>query len=259
MDQSAFSLDSAVDSSASDESQCDELPRDDARNETPPPEFGIVDLVEAFTAMRHEWRGQIRESRSLTEAVREAVTTLQELEVKRRAGAGDVPADESRRLAELIADTDHQLTRAIAAVEQYETNRRRRAEANARAVEQSYDGMNALARWFARPLLATLNQLRQADEQEMENPAIEGLNLVLARLRRTMRDHEIERIDTPGREFDASIMNAIGTAECAETPPGHVAEQLSPCYLWRDGPLRFADVRVAAQPSSEGDSNTSVA
>lgn len=234
--------DSAFSQSSGEPSRGDGPPRDE------PPEFGMVDIVEAFTAMRHEWRGQTKESRALAEQIQAAVTNLQSLEANlltRAAADLAEESTESERLVQLIAETDHQLSRAVAAVTQWEANRRLREVADAKAVERYFAGMNAIARWFARPLLAFIAEQRPAQERMTENPAIEGLDLVLARLRRTMNEHRIERLEAEGEAFDANTMHAIGTVAAEDCPTGHVAEQLSPAYLWRGRLLRFADVRVA--------------
>ena len=105
--------------------------------------------------------------------------------------------------------------------------------------------MNPLARWFARPLLRFLTEQRQRVDHPSESAAVEGLNLVLARLRRSMKESHIERVDTQGQSFDANIMNAIGTVKSSDHLSGHVVEQFSPGYRWRGRLLRCADVRVA--------------
>lgn len=212
------------------------------------PQFGAVDIVEAFTAMRHEWRGQTKESRNLAEQIQAAVATLQELEANRldeSAETGRAVNEESKKLAALIAETDHQLTRAIRAVEQAETHRRQREAADYEALEQYFSSLSRLRRRLARPLWKFVLGQRQKQKPTGEDPALEGLNLVLARLRRSMKEHNIERVDTEGQPFDANTMNAIGTMESPDHPSGHVAEQLSPCYRWRGEILQFADVRVA--------------
>jgi molecular chaperone GrpE len=213
------------------------------------PQFGAVDIVEAFTAMRHEWRGQTRESRDLAEQIRAAVTNIQQLESKLLAVAGDRPDDtpESRQLAMLIAETEHPLSRAVAAAAQWESGRQRRAAEIAKTIDECAAGMNGLARWFARPLLALLAGQNSAREPAEENPALEGLSMVLARLRRMMQEREIERFDVLGLPFDPEAMHAIGTMTSADFPAGHVGEQISPAYRWRGELLRFADVRVADQ------------
>ena len=221
------------------------------------PEFGALEIVEAFTAMRHEWRGQTKESRLLAEQIQAAVATLQSLEshlrVKQAAvqaeGTPAEQAEEIKPLVLLITDIDHQLTRAIAAITDWETVRHSRAEADQRAIAQYFSEMNPVARWFAHPLLTFIAGQREPQEKSAENPAIEGLNLILARLRRAMKELRVERLDTLGREFDANIMHAIGTITTSDYPDGVVADQLSPAYLWQGQILRFADVRVARSES----------
>lgn len=208
------------------------------------PLFGAVDIVEAFTAMRHEWRGQTKEGRALAEQIETAVASLRSLESRLLASAaGARPDDSARPLVQLIIETDHQLSRAVAAISQWEANRRLRQAADARAVELFFAGMSWIARRFARPLLAFIAEQRTG--VVAEDPAIEGLNLVLARLRRSMHEQGIRRLDVAGLPFDAATMHAIGTVAAENCPSGHVAEQLSAAYYWQDRVLRFADVRVA--------------
>jgi molecular chaperone GrpE len=211
------------------------------------PQFGAVDIVEAFTAMRHEWRGQTKESRALAERLQAAAANIQALESKLLAVVADRGPDaEARPLALLIAETDHQLTRAVTAAEQWEAERRRREEADAKAVEACVAAMSGAARWLAHPLLTLLAAQRSAHAADEGHPTLEGLNMVLARLRRMMREQGIERLDVQGEPFDADTMHAIGAVAATDFPPGHVAEQLSPAYLRHGEILRFADVRVAS-------------
>lgn len=196
--------------------------------------------------MRHEWRGQAKEGRALAEQLETAVTSIRSLESKLLACVADNRTDDSAKpLVELIVETDHQLARAAAAIEQWELNRRLREAAEAKAVDHCRDGMSRLARWFARPLLEIISIQRGAQGPVGEHPAIEGLNLVLARLRRAMQEQCIQRIDVAGQPFDAATMHAIGVVASADCPAGHVAEQLSPAYSWQGRLLRFADVRIA--------------
>ncbi len=235
--------DSPYDFSSSDKTSFEE---DQPQEEGP--QFGAVDIVEAFTAMRHEWRGQSKESRGIAEQIQAAVAAIQDLEAKlldRVPESSDQAGEASKQLAQLIAESDHQFTRAVRAIEQAETNRRLCDEAESHAVKQSISSLSALARWLARPLLKLLEEQHRAREQTQESSAIEGLNLVLARLRRSMKDLDIQRVDTEGQPFDGNTMNAIGTMDSSEHPSGHVAEQISPCYRWQGQVLRFADVRVA--------------
>lgn len=227
-------------------------PLEESEPNTEEPRFGVIDIVEAFTAMRHEWRGQTKESRQLAEQLQAAVGTLREIErqlldrLPPSTPAEEAPTNEdSKRFAELIADLDHQFTRAVQAVEQAETNRRLREAEEAKAVHRFFSSMNPLARWLARPLLRFVTEQREEGTHPSESAAVEGLNLVLSRLRRSMRELHLERVDTQGQPFDANIMNAIGTAESTDHPSGYVVEQFSSGYRWQGHLLRCAEVRVA--------------
>ncbi len=203
--------------------------------------------------MRHELRGHTKDSRALAELIQGAATNIQSLESKLRGLVTDTPVDDDRSgdataakpLVQVIIETDHQLSRAVSAIAQWDTNRKRRAEEDTKAVERYFAGMNRLARWWARPLFTFITEQRSVPDSSVQSPAVTGLDLVLARLRRMMSEHAIERLDVEGQPFDANTMYAIGIIETADCPSGHVAEQLSPAYRWRGGLLRFADVRVA--------------
>ncbi len=242
MFQSEFRSEPAESSSPGNHSSADDVPQ-----------FGAVDIVEAFTAMRHEWRGQSKESRLLVEQIQTAVTHIQFLESKLLAGIADARKEDNgsgdkveiKPLVLLLTDTDHQLSRAISAIDQWESTRRQQAEIDWKSVEQYFASMNAVARWFARPLLMFIAGQRTVPAASAENNAVEGLNLILARLRDTMKEHGIERLETLGQAFEPETMHAIGTMETTDYPAGYVAEQLSPGYFWQGQVLRFANVRVA--------------
>lgn len=212
------------------------------------PQFGAVDIVEAFTAMRHEWRGQTKESRAVAELIQNAASQLESLESRLLASIADNRPDDSseaRKLVQIVVETDHQFSRAVTALIQWQANQRQREEVEARTVEQHIARMNWVARWFARPLVDHMTARHAVQRAIGEDPAIEGLNMVLARLRRTMHEQRIERLDMDGQPFNADTMHAIGTIESADCPAGHVVEQLSPAYRWRGDLIQFATVRLA--------------
>lgn len=214
------------------------------------PRFGLIDIVEAFTAMRHEWRGQTKESRALAESLQVAVASIEAMKEDLSARIVPLSDGEARQHAETLTLLDHQLTRAIAAIRQTEVRRKRQELFSAEAIEQYYRVMNPAARWFARGLFRFVMQQHDSRQEQDsdEAPAIEGLKLILARLHHAMKEQQIERIETMGQPFDPKTMNAIEGVESQEFPPGHVTEVVFPGYRWRGQILRFADVRVATQP-----------
>jgi molecular chaperone GrpE len=221
---------------------------DESSPAEPAPQFGAVDIVEAFIAMRHEWRGQTKECRALAHQIDTAVENMQSLEAKLLARiAESIPEQPSQslQLVQLIVETDHQFARAVQSLEQWHKARREREDENVKAIERFFANMNPLARWFARPLCEFMTAQGRSQPTKTQDSAIEGLSLVLGGLRRAMNEHHIERIDVRGQPFDPNTMYAVGSVDMADCLSGHVAEQLSAAYRWRGQIVRFAEVRVA--------------
>ncbi len=228
------------------------------------PEFGLVDVIEAFTAMRHEWRTQSKESREfagsltatadqilqLERRMAEAIAGLQETIVQRGSD------DTSRRLAETLADIDHHLAHAVDAVTTAEHVLLDGDAASSSAwkhlVDQQLEQQGRLRRFFVRSFAGSLKAAIEAQAQRSADEAAKqidsqrsGLQMLVDRVRRMLTDQEVERIDTAGQPFDAEIMHAIDAAETSHCRSGHVAKQYSAAYRWRGKLLRYAEVRVA--------------
>ena len=45
------------------------------------PQFGLLDVVEAFTAMRHEWRTQSKQNRDLAQSMQASTELLTRLDI----------------------------------------------------------------------------------------------------------------------------------------------------------------------------------
>jgi molecular chaperone GrpE len=212
------------------------------------PQFGLADVIEAFTAMRHEWRNQAREGRELSSAVVASVERLQQLENRLETKLDAAAADSNvSSLVYLIIDIEAHVSRAVDACVKYDTDRMRQQSDRMAAVREQFERQSLLARWLSRPFLQkTLETLNANDcSQSPVSPETEGLQLVVARLRRLMAEQDIRRLDVAGKPFDADLMNAVSVVESSQHPPGHVVEELSPAYRWRGQLLRFADVRVS--------------
>lgn len=239
---------SGLPSSADELDQSDSSDQSDLSCEDDIPEFGLTDVIEAFTAMRHEWRGQAREGRELSSAVIASVERIQQLENRLTAQLAVATSDDIiSNLVNLIVDIDAHLSRAVDACVKYDAVRIRQPAEPATAVREAFEKQNFLARWFSRPFLQKALEILDTDASQKSpvNPAMEGLQLVVSRLRRMMAERDIKRLEVTGRPFDAEIMNAVSVVESSQYPPGHVVEELSPAYRWRGQLLRCADVRVS--------------
>ena len=209
--------------------------------------LGAVDIVEAFTTLRHEIKLQVRGGRELQQTLQES---FQRLEQKLATPIGTTPSSESWKMAEAIADIEESLQRAIESIVPKTV-----VASEEDDVLQQCDAILSKAPWIARVFAGGwIAQFRSAlvDSRAASKPAAavqdashKGLELLLARVHRLMKQFEIERVNVLHQAFDAETMNAVDRIHAPSVPSAHVAQQLRPLYLWRNITLRCAEVRIA--------------
>ena len=109
-------------------------PRPDSEPGPPPREFGIIDLVEEFTALRHELKLQTKSGRGLIEqtdntvaALRQAIDQFRSVEPKEAQAAWTA----GKALAEALADLDEALVRGEREIDRARQPDRRRVDPRA--------------------------------------------------------------------------------------------------------------------------------
>ncbi|MEZ6118841.1 MAG: nucleotide exchange factor GrpE [Pirellulaceae bacterium] len=227
------------------EATCDSATSADAE-----PQFGLVDVVDAFTALRHEYRSQIKEGRQLAEQLASSTEQirhleqqlLQQLQRLPALDAGGEQADD--RSYKTLVEFDIQLTRAVHTVTARDEVQQAAQTQQHAKLSNAVNKLSPLARWFAKPLVATVQEWID-NAPPTDASVAEGLAILLSKLRESLKEHDIQRIDTCGQPFDGTIMESIGTMSAPQVPAGHVAEQLSPAYRRRQRILKFAQVRIA--------------
>lgn len=222
-----------------------------------PPLLGAVDIVEAFTAMRHELKLQVRGGRELQETLQ---TTLERLEqrltaLQQTAASSTPSSDEGRRLAEAVAEIEESLRRVWDTMSRQSASQQSAPCRLAYTLLDQFDGAVAHATWGTRKFAGRLLQeIRGMIEQaaaaaertdESFQETCRGLELLLARVHRLMQQCAIERVDVLHQPFDAETMHAIDVIDDPDVASSHVAQQLRPAYLWQGRILRYADVRLA--------------
>lgn len=219
--------------------------------ESPDALLGALDIVEAFTSLRHELKLQVRGGRELQESMLENFQRLEQKlsAVPATANAGN--NSDSRKMAEAIAEIEESLNRAIESIIQNAM-----AVPTATNVLGRFDEMVATAPWVARKFASSwLQELRAAVAHSIaeaksldktKDATFRGLELLLARVHRLMQQFEIERENVLHKQFDSELMNAVDLIPDPQVPSGFVAEQLRPLYRWHGAVLRCAEVRVAS-------------
>lgn len=222
-------------------------------------EFGAVDIVAAFTALRHDLKLQVRNGAEMQQSLHHRLDLLEQLAQQAVIVPGEVPDNEARRLALALVEIEDALQRAVANFQHPALTLGSNGLTLAGRLKQAIASAGWWARLTTNSLLDQLGkladdwvQVQQADTEKI-SLACQGLELLLERVQRLMRERQIERRDVTGLAFDSGLMNALEAVASQSVPPGHVIEQLKPAYLWRKQVLCFAEVRVASthgqQPS----------
>lgn len=218
------------------------------------PQFGLIDLVDAFTAFRHEYRTQAKESRVTAELLTNVSRQLEQITLALQAPATPsaqstqpLQADiEQTQMLGVLIQLDIQWTRALEVVQRSEPMIAQQAQASAELFEATVSALSPLRRWLAGPLISSYRRSQAAMPKFAGTAAMmEGLNMVLAKLRQVLQDFGIQRVDTQGQPFDGQLMRSISSVADASVPSGHVAQQLSSAYLRHGQVVKYAEVRVA--------------
>jgi molecular chaperone GrpE len=225
----------------------------------PLPEAGLLDVVEALTAMRHELKLQTRSSRGLEEAVQAArqgldaaIRRFQSVEAREEQSA-----DRARLpLLEALAGLDEALWRGAKA---FEATHRQMTEAAPRRLRELLDDefrrMPKWRRWLVGSWPAHVGrycaEAMSAVAREEFARLMEGYRLIRDRVGQELETHGLRRVQTVGARVDAHCMTVVELADPAEGPPETVVEVLRPGYVWNNRVIRFAEVR--AVPSQRGE------
>jgi molecular chaperone GrpE len=226
-------------------------------------EFGILDLVEEFTALRHELKLQTKSGRTLIDqsdatvaALRQAVDRIRAVDVKEAQtvwGAGKV-------LAEALADLDQALLRGEREIERA---RRQIAAESLDRLESNLETLYRRRSWLKRRILRSyhhevieaLRNDRPARDQLFDS-FLEGYGLISKRLRRVLASEQIAPIPCEGKLVDPELMIVIEVVDEPRDRPGTVVNELRRGYTWKGRVIRCAEVqavRGAAIEIARGD------
>lgn len=219
--------------------------------ETPAPPVGLLQLIEAFTALRHELKLQTKSARGLEESLSSALGGLDRaIEQFRSVEPQETAAAEeaARPMVESLIELDEALRRGAKAV----ASARRRLEETpqrlAEGLQQRFTELSPWRRWRAGPWQTEVLPLCRQLVAEMQTPVLsmltEGYQLISARLQRMLSEHRIERLTCVGQRVDPTRMKVIELVAAPDVAPETVVEELRPGYVWRGQVVRFAEVRA---------------
>ncbi len=222
-----------------------------------PGPVGLVQLVEQFTALRHELKLSTKSARVLEEqseaalgGMEQAIAAFRAVEPKESEAAQRA----AWPLLQTLAELDEALRRGRAVVE---TARRRIVEESAAALVRQLDEHFRRQPWGFRWLTAQWHRAirRLVERQAAEVHAgifdslLAGYELIQNRLRRAMAREEIARIACLGKPVDPHTMTVVEAVDDPARAPGTVVEEIRPGYLWKGKVLQYAEVRAVRTPA----------
>ncbi|HEY2252390.1 MAG TPA: nucleotide exchange factor GrpE [Planctomycetaceae bacterium] len=215
--------------------------------------FGLYQLVEEFTALRHELKLQTKSARGLEEesqaqlaALRLAIEAFRSVEPNEALTAWSA----GKGLATALADLDEALDRGRA---QIERAGRPLIDEPARALPKALDELYSQQSWFKRLLWKRYHQKARElaaihgrkEREALFAALLEGYGLMQGRLTRALAAERIERIAAIGRPVDPERMIVVELVETPDKPPGSVVDEVRRGYTWNGRVLRCVEVRAA--------------
>lgn len=214
---------------------------------------GWLQLIESFTALRHELKLQTKSARGLDDHVRTALSGLESASRQFQSVQAQ-EAQAAERAAQPFVDAliglDESLERCGRALETLQSRVVAEGPQHLIAVlDERFRAVSAWRRWWSRPwhdeVLAICRAEAAAAQQQMWDGLMEGFELVRHRLRRAMDEQQVRRIPCIGRMVDANRMTVVELVDAPDVPAESVVAELRPGYTWRDRVIRFAEVRAA--------------
>jgi molecular chaperone GrpE len=230
-------------------------------DEGPPREFGLIDLVAEFTALRQELKLQTRSARGLQEQAEALLPPLRQAIEHFRSVA---PREEQaawtagKPLADGLAMLDEALDRVRGEIEKA---RHALLDRSVLELEGSLDELFKGQSWWRRrrlrryheQVLETVARWNRGDRRRWFDSLLEGFGLMQNRLRRVMQAEAVERIDCLGRPVDPERMVVVEVVDDPGVPSHTVVEEIRRGYLWRGRVLRLAEVRASrGEPEPAG-------
>jgi molecular chaperone GrpE len=234
--------------------ETDPPPADQQHDE---PQVGLLQVVAALTAMRHELKLQTKSSRGLEESVQHALAGLDS--ATRQFQSVRSREEEAAHLAalpliETLAAMDDSLDRAKLALKAAHDRSTEEIPRQVReAIATEFAQMSWWPRWLLGSRAARIEQRATAAAAQAGaaqfGQLLEGYDLIQRRLRKQLTDLDIHRIETVGRTVDPQAMTVLALAEPQDGPPETVTEEFRAGYRWGDRVIRFAEVRAVPAQS----------
>lgn len=222
------------------------------------PTVGLIELIEAFTALRHETKLQTKGSRGLEDSVQSALhglnSAIRQFESV-QSREEEAAARATKPFAEALANLDEALSRGADAISASHRQTARAIPQQLRAsLDRRFQAQSSWRQWLSRQWHATVLEICEAEVasalDETAARVMEGYELIQARLQRVMQEHHVARIECIGLPLDPARMTVVELLDDPTVEPETVLEEIRPGYTHQGRVIRFAEVRVARKQTT---------
>jgi len=103
------------------------------------------------------------------------------------------------------------------------------------------------------PIIDSLELALKHAQEESPSGIVQGVEMTLKELQRTLEKFGVSRIEAAGKKFDPSVHHAMTQVEREDIEEKMVAEELRTGYLFRDKVLRPSLVSVSVKPQKKSE------
>jgi len=220
--------------------------------------IGLCQLIEQFTALRHDMKLLTKATRSTEErneatllSMQSAIEQFRSIEPKEHEAVEKT----ARPLVEAIIGLDESLERcrdAIGLAKHHllkDVDTRLRDERD--QLDELFRKQSWWRRWLCRGWYRAVRQLHADHKVDAHrnvfDSLLEGYDLIAARLNKTMQQQSIVRIQCIGEMVDPTRMTAVGTVNDLSRVPGTVVEEVRPGYCHHGKVIHFAEVKAVSE------------
>ena len=239
-------------------SECDSLDEHASAEEGPDEPVGLYQLVEQLTALRHDVklltraiRGTEQRNEATLLSLQAAIEQFRGMESKEEEAADKA----ARPLVEVLVELDESLVRCRSVIEQAKHRVLQDVDAELKEGCDRLDGLFRTQPWWRRLLCRPWHESARglysdhaADTyRNIFDSLLEGYDLIENRLRRTMQQRSIVRMQCLGEQADPNRMTVVEVVSDPTRRPGTVIEEVRPGYCWDGRVLRFAEVKAVGK------------
>ncbi len=107
------------------------------------------------------------------------------------------------------------------------------------------------------PIIDNLELALKHASEEVQTGLMQGVEMTLKELQRTLEKFGVSKIEAAGKEFDPSVHHAMAQVKREDLEEKMVAEELRAGYFYRDKVLRPSLVTVSVKPQTKAQDQTS--